>query len=96
VREVTVEGLSPEMVTVGEGFNVQADGLSALAVRVRNATRSSVIMFDGTPLDTVFASSGLLTAKVPAGLVSAPGRYPVRVADGATISNTVDFVVNAR
>jgi hypothetical protein len=91
-----VVALFPSAIVAGEGFNVQPDGQSALAVKVEHATPSTVIVFAGTPLDTFYNPGGILTAKVPAQLIAAPGRYPVAVTDGRTTSEPLDFVVNSR
>jgi hypothetical protein len=95
-RQMEVQALFPDSIAQGDGFNVQPDGESAIAVRVRNASRSSSIVFAGMTLDTVYNPNNLLTATVPGAKHLAPGQYPVYVADGDSVSNSIDFVVNGR
>src|SRR5688500_9833191 len=45
-----VRNLYPDSIALGETFNEQPNGQSAIAVRVENASEASAIVFDGTIL----------------------------------------------
>jgi predicted O-methyltransferase YrrM len=83
----------PERTKRGERFNPQAVGASALAVTCTNATRETIVIFGGRPLETTFGSRQFLTALVPDEVVSANGDYDVFLRQGSTESNRMRFVV---
>jgi hypothetical protein len=85
--------LGPSRTSAGKGFNLQPDGQSALSAIREHAVPGTVIIFDGTPLATDYASDSWLTAMVPAALYGRPGRYEVYLKYGSSESNRVDFEV---
>lgn len=85
--------LLPERTRLGERFNPQVSGRSALAVACNNATRESVVVFAGTALETTLGSRHYLTAIVPDELVSKAGQYEVFLRDGGVESNRLSFDV---
>jgi hypothetical protein len=88
--------LYPDAIVVGEAFNAQPDGRSALAVRAENAGAASAIVFNGTTLPTEHNPGNILTAFVPTELVSKPGEIQVWVTDGGAESNKMTFTVKPR
>jgi len=86
--------LGPSRTSAGKGFNLQPDGQSALSAICENAVPDTVIIFDGTPLATDYASDSWLTATVPAALYGRPGRYEVYLKYESSESNRVEFVVD--
>jgi len=85
--------LHPDATFAGQAFNRQPGGTSAIAVNTRNAKNTTVIVFAGQPLDTVFGGDSLLSAVVPSTLYAKPGRYEVYLQTGAKKSNALTFDV---
>lgn len=88
-----VRRLHPARTLTLHGFNVQADGRSALAVETSGAAPDTVIVFAGIELETVHANGGMLTACVPTDLWHRPGSYDVRVRSNGRLSEPVEFIV---
>ncbi len=74
--------LGIDRTSPGEPFNVQPGGDAALWIECVGATLSTVIVFDGVQLDTVFESPRLVTAIVPPSLYAREGRYTVYLLEG--------------
>lgn len=87
--------LLPERTQVGERFNPQAGGMSALAVTCINASRETVIVFAGMPLETTFGSRQFLTALVPDNLIAIAGEFDVLLRQDNVESNRLQFIVEA-
>lgn len=85
--------LAPDSTTAGKAFNRQPNGASALAVTCQAATNTTVIIFAGEKLSTVFGSPALLSAEVPGRLISKAGSYDVQLEDERGRSNTLKFEV---
>ena len=85
--------LQPHASHMGESFNQQPDGESALLVHAEHATRATVIVFDGVVLPTAFGHSGLLSAVIPIALLRQVRSCPVRLTDGVRWSDAVSFEV---
>lgn len=79
-----IETLYPSETLAGQGFNVQNDGSSALAIKCRNATASSVIVWEGSRLVTAFGSPASLSGIVPNDLFARPGKYRIEILDATT------------
>jgi hypothetical protein len=77
--ERRIERLYPAETRAGVPFNLQPDGVSAIAVAGTGFNRSDVIYWDGKPLATVFGNPALLTAVIPAALIAAPATVAVEV-----------------
>lgn len=92
-----ISRLRPDSCVVGQGFNVQPNGESAIAADGVNFVPGAVIYFDQSPLTTAFGNTGTLTATVPARLLRTPARVSVHVTnpDGKT-SEAAAFVVALR
>lgn len=89
-----LEALMPPETEAGQGFQLQASGESAIAVRGENFMKSSTIFFEGAPLETTFGSSRELTALVPRPLYEREGAMRVTVKNGdGQVSNSLIFVV---
>ncbi len=74
-----ISRLVPDSCITGQGFNLQPNGESALAVVGANFVPGAVIYFDTSPLATAFADPGTVTAIVPAHLLKAPRAVNVHV-----------------
>ena len=76
--------ISPGAGSARRGFNLQSGGASALWIDCTDATRSTVVVFDGTKLATTYGGPDALSALVPKQLLSSPGRKRVALLDTAT------------
>ena len=74
-----IEKLYPAETTAGIGFNMQPNGSAAIEVGARNASRSTVIVWAGKELSTVYGGATTISAEVPAQLYSRPGHYPIEI-----------------
>jgi len=84
----------PPSTRLGQGFNVQPNGVSVFAIECEHAGPWSTVMCDGQPLETTFGSPALITAIAPPGLLERAGAHHVHVADEVRgASNAVDFIV---
>ena len=90
---ITGEPLFPGQTQAGQGFNVQPDGQSALAIGSENASPDTVVVFSGTPLKTAYGNSSSISAIVPAELWARPGRYEVYLKNADGESNRLEFIV---
>lgn len=90
---VRIHRIHPATARVGERFQVQPDGSSALAVECDGATPATVVVFNDVPLPTVFGGPRLVTATVPANLLDRPGTYPVVLRDVGAVSAPIEFTV---
>ena len=92
-----VSGLYPASCIVGEGFNVQPGGESALGVEGANFLPGAAIYFDQLRLSTTFGSPTALTGAVPAPLLRTARsvRVYVRNPDGKT-SGPLAFPIQTR
>lgn len=84
VARPTIETLYPAETVAGQGFNVQPDGSSALAIKCRNATATSVILWEGSRLVTAFGNPTSISGTVPKDLFSRPGKYRIEILDDKT------------
>jgi hypothetical protein len=73
--------LGPQVARAGEPFYPQPQGNSALWARTENATPTTLVIWDETPLKTHVAHPGHITALVPKELVAQPGNIHVWLAD---------------
>ena len=88
-----ITAVHPIATRIGEKFNPQPDGSSAISVEGQNFTPEAVIMFGETALQTTYGSDTILTAIVPGALYFQVGSYPVFVRDGTKESNRLAFIV---
>ena len=79
-----LEEFGPVRIKVGQDFNVQGDGTSALWARTENATKTTVIVWEETQLVTTFGSAAILSALVPKALYAKPGRVNIYLLDTKT------------
>lgn len=86
--------LMPGETRAGQGFNLQVGGASGLVIICDGARASTVVVFDGTPLDTAYGGQRLLTVELPPDRYVQTGRYQVYLKDGDRESNRVEFVVS--
>lgn len=71
----------PQQTGPGKPFNVQKDGSSALWFKVKHATPTMVVTFDGKPLATDQAASGSLSALLKPAALKKAGRHEIQVVD---------------
>ncbi|MCS7312994.1 MAG: hypothetical protein NZ742_08805 [Acidobacteria bacterium] len=95
-KPLVLRALVPAQTEVGQGFNVQPDGRSAIAVTAENATPGTVIVMAEQTLPTTYGNPTWLTALVPPEFLNRPGTYPVYLTDGLRTSNRLDFIVRPR
>jgi hypothetical protein len=89
--------LAPAAIPAGRTFNVQPGGASALAIEGANFLPGAVAEFAGRPLETTFGSAALVTAVVPAELLSRAGEFEVVVKNpGGKESSPAAFRVESR
>jgi glycosyltransferase involved in cell wall biosynthesis len=89
-----LERIDPFGTRSDQGFNVQANGASALSVQGKNFTQDTTLFFADTSLPTTYGSPNWLTALVPADLYAQPGVYDIYLKRGATESNRLTFTVD--
>ncbi len=82
---------SPARARVGEGFNVQPNGQSAIAVSGAGVTPTTRIVMDGVDLASHYIDSSMITALVPPQLIARPGQERIWLRDGGVRSNDVVF-----
>ena len=88
-----LHSLHPDSTEVGQPFNVQPNGDSAIAAQCANASTGTTIVFGTRALPTVYGGTNLLTAVVPPSLYSTPGKMSVFLRDERGDSNRLEFVV---
>jgi hypothetical protein len=89
----SISKVHPRETVVGQLFNVQSDGQSAIAVACENATKSTVIVWGDHPLKTVFGSDQLLTATIPQALFEQAGEVSIYLQNETGKSKPATFVV---
>lgn len=95
--ELTIKNWGPASVTLGNGFNVQPNGQSALWMIGENVSKDTVICWEGKALKTqVDPEQSVLTALVPKELYATEGRYTIFFKDEKTglTSTSVYFTVS--
>jgi hypothetical protein len=81
----------PKTGRLKEGFNLQPDGRSALWIQGAGIDAGTVIVWEGTPLETcVVVERQLLTAWVPEQLRARPGNYRIHLFDTRTLAQSAD------
>lgn len=76
--------MGPMKTKAGVGFNVQANGESAIWTVTENATKTTVIVWGGRQLPSTFGSAKGVTALVPKELYSKPGQFQIYLLDTKT------------
>jgi hypothetical protein len=92
-----ISELFPPKTRAGTVFNRQPNGGAAMGLTGANFRQGVVVVFGGTPLETVFSDVDRLSALVPANLLEKPGavHVVVRNPDGKA-SQPARFIVTAR
>lgn len=91
---LVIKRLYPERTGVGQGFNIQPDGQTVLAVGADGATPDTVLVFGTRILDTAYAGPTGVNAIVPSSLYSQPGQYEIYLRNPTGESNRVTFSVD--
>lgn len=68
-------------IKAGQDFNIQPNGSSAIWIGGENLTKSTVIVWGDTKLDTAIADSKQCSAIVPKELYLKPGKYNIYLID---------------
>lgn len=98
VSKLEIIGYGPTHTKAREGFNLQANGESALWVRLNQSLSGYevTIKLNNTPLNAA-TSGNMVTAIVPAALYAGPGTFSLRViarkGTQSVRSNDVKFTV---
>jgi hypothetical protein len=71
------EQVGPMKTKVGVGFNVQPNGESVIWTITENATKTTVIVWGETQLQSTFGGSNGVTALVPKELYSKPEQFQI-------------------
>jgi len=89
-----LDKLFPDKAVVGVGFNVQANGQSALAVSGGFFGAGVRLLINGHPLNTTLTNPNTLSALVPVDFIQKEGTYAIHAdfPDGR-ISNALPLVV---
>jgi hypothetical protein len=87
--------LFPAEAAVGQPFNRQPNGLSAIGVAVEGARPSTRVLMGGRELETTFGDEHLVTALVPADLLRRPASHVVQIRDGDQLSDPLHFTVTS-
>lgn len=83
----------PDRTVAGAALNRQQDGSSALAVECENARPETLIIFDGTRVETTYGGGSLLTARIPAEFLASASRHLIHLTDARGSSRSMEFVV---
>ena len=85
----------PRSTRVGEPFNVQPSGNSALWLGTTNASSTTKVIFGDTTLSTTFGGKRVLSATVPIEELQTAGEIELFLRDAATgrVSDSVRFLV---
>jgi hypothetical protein len=88
--------LYPPYAVAGQGFNVQPDGQSALAVTCKDIHPPAEIVLGDRAMPTVSGKDTcVITTTIPKTFLEKPGAYPIFIRDRAGESNRRQFVVRA-
>jgi hypothetical protein len=92
---LVLKEIGPVKIKAGVGFNVQADGGSAMWAITENATPKTVITWGDQKIRTDFKDPQSLTAPVPKELYAKPGRHQIYLIDSETgaKSNSLTMIV---
>jgi hypothetical protein len=90
-----LNGIRPTETRAGVGFNVQPNGESAVWTITENATKTIVILWEKTQLNSTFGGQNGVTAIVPKELYAKAGQFQIYLFDTKTgkKSNSLVFTV---
>lgn len=89
-----IDKLFPDKVMAGQGFNVQANGQSALGATGAFFAKGARLLINGHPLPTTVTDANTISGLMPADLLQKDGTYAITVdmPDGR-LSNTLPLIV---
>jgi hypothetical protein len=79
-----IESLFPALTTAGIGFNLRTNGDSAIGIASRNATPTTVVLWNGEKLATAFGNRRSISAIVPKQRLDIPGVVKLELLDSQT------------
>ena len=93
-KNLSITDYGPPAIKAGIDFNLQANGDSAIWMKTKNETPSTIILFDEIQLKSA-SSIGGVTAVVPKNLYSEPGEHDLYLYDLKTgkKSKSVKFLI---
>lgn len=89
-----LDHLFPEKAVVGQAFNAQKNGYSALGATGAHFQKGIRLLLNGHPLDTTVTDQNTMSALVPPGFIQKEGTYAVHadLPDGR-LSNALPLIV---
>jgi hypothetical protein len=85
--------VQPRTTPVGIPFVPQPDGTSALSITCDGGGPGDVVLFDDTPLPTIFGNEHWLVATIRPELLARPGRHTIGLQNMFGVSNRIEFEV---
>ena len=91
---VEIVDFGPRRVALGESFNRQPSGNSAMWIKTNSVPTTARIRFNGTVLSTVVSGTAL-SAEIPAALLAQPGPLPIALVSpqGQVLAGPVTFEI---
>jgi hypothetical protein len=94
---VRIKKVYPDSTPEGAKFQVQPNGLSAIAIEGANFQPGAIVHFNGRDLQSEFGSAGFISALIPDDLISRVGTIKVQVVNpSGAASNEIDFHVTSK
>ena len=85
--------VSPASIVVGESFNVQPDGSSAVSIDCERAAPGTEVLFDGNVIRSFFGNERWMTANVPAAYLKSIGPHTIRLRNENGASEPLIFEI---
>jgi hypothetical protein len=95
-KPLMLKSYGPPDIRAGQSFNKQPNGENAIWSTTENATLTTVLVLNGTQLESSPQANGtVVTAVVPIKFYEKPGEYPLYLLDKKTNkkSNELKFIV---
>jgi hypothetical protein len=95
-KSLVLKKYGPADIKVGQIFNKQLSGESAIYTDTENATPTTILVLNGVPLESAVEKEGtVVTAVVPKKLYEKAGEYPLYLLDkkNQNKSNEITFSV---
>ena len=95
-RPGEIVDFGPRQIALGESFNRQPSGNSAMWIKTRSIPANARIQFNGTLLNTVVTDT-VLTAEIPGALLAQTGPLPIVLVSpqGQVLAGPVTFEIKA-
>jgi hypothetical protein len=95
LSRLSIVEFAPKETHVGQGFNIQPNGESAMWLRVKNVTANTVLVVNDTVVPVLYDGQEIMTLIIPPEYYAVPRTYDLYLLDPLTQgkSNLVKFVV---